>query len=176
MELFMKRNVLMFGTIMILGGLLSSCDSNDDVSCPEDFSGPLTAEEGQLVGSWALSAIVADVAIDMTDDGEDNPSTNFFAQYGDCQKDALYIFGTDRSYTFEQSQNVESCDNRLSLEGTWRLASDQLSLVSGCSLQNNELELAGNGQSFSFSGDFSVRDVSGAVRPATITFTYSLVP
>ena len=172
----MKRNVLMFGTIMLFGGLLISCDSNDDVPCPEDFSGALTAEEGQLIGSWALSAIVSDTAIDMTDDGEDNPSTNFFAQYGDCQKDAVYTFGTDRGYTFDQSQNVESCDNQVSLEGTWRLASDQLSLVSGCSLQNINLDLAGNGQSFSFTGDFNVRDVSGTVRPAKITFTYSLVP
>jgi len=172
----MKRNVLLFGTIVIMGGLLSSCDSNDDVSCPEDFSGALTAEEGQLVGSWALSAIVSDTALDMTDDGEVNPSTDFFAQYGDCQKDAIYTFGTDRSYTFEQSQNTESCDNAITLDGTWRLASNQLSLVSGCSLQNNVLEIAGNGQSLSFSGDFSVRDVNGALTDAKITFTYSLVP
>lgn len=172
----MKRNVLMFGTIMILGGLLSSCDSEDDVTCPEDFTGALTAEEEQLIGSWTLSAIISDTAIDLTDDGESNPSTNFFAQYADCQKDALYTFGTDRGYTFEQGQNGESCDNKLTLEGTWKMASEHLSLVSGCTLQNNELDIAGNGQSFSFTADFNVRDVMGLVKPAKITFTYSLVP
>ena len=42
--------------------------------------------------------------------------------------------------------------------------------------ENNVLEIAGNGQSLSFSGDFSVRDVNGALTDAKITFTYSLVP
>ena len=172
----MRRNALMLGLVMVVG-IFSSCDSEDEMPCPEDFTGTLTAEETQLLGNWALSAIVSDTAIDMTDDGEDNPGTDFFAQYEDCQKDAVYTFLPDRTYTFKQGHNAESCGQyKVTLDGTWRLASDQLGLVSGCTLQNNAIELAEDGSAFSFSGDFNVRDVSGQVKSAEITFTYSFTP
>lgn len=173
MDLNMIKNALTLGLLMGVG-IFTSCNSDDEVQCPEDFSGTLTAEETQLLGSWRLSAIVADTEIDMTDDGEDNPDTDFFVQYEDCQKDARYTFLPDRTYSFEQGQTAEDCGQyAVTLEGTWRLASDQLSLVSGCTLQNNDIEVAGDGSEFSFTGDFSVRDVTGQVHPAKITFTYS---
>lgn len=169
----MKRNTTVLALIMLTVGMISSCDSEDGASCPEDFSGELTALEQQLVGDWMLTSIISDTAMDMTDDGEENPGTDFFAQYEPCQKDAVYSFGADRTYTFLQSQDTEGCDNKLTLDGTWKLAAAQLSMVSGCSLQNNVIEFAPDGAAFSFSGDFSVRDVNGQVMPAKISFTYT---
>src|SRR5690606_29538840 len=176
MDFNMKRNALTLGLMMVVG-IFASCDSDDEVQCPEDFSGTLTAEENQLLGTWSLSAIVSDKEIDMTDDGEDNPDNDFFAQYEDCQKDALYTFSPDRTYTFKQGHNAESFGQyKVNLDGSWTLATDQLALVTGCTLQNNDIELAEDGSEFSFTGDFNVRDVKGQVHPAKITFTYSFIP
>lgn len=169
----MKKNALMLVLLLALGGFLASCDSENEVQCPEDFTGALTAEEAELLGTWTLTAIASDTAIDMTDDGEDNPNTDFFAQYGECQKDASYTFGPNRAYTFDQAQHGENCQNKLTLKGSWKLSSDQLGLVSGCSLQNNAIEMAEDGSSFTFSGQFSVRDATGQIKSAKISFTYT---
>lgn len=172
--MFMKRNAFIIGMLVMMGGIISSCNSDNDVDCPEDFTGELATEEELLVGTWVLSAITADEEIDLTDDDVDNPSTDFFAQYSACQRDASYTFNSDRTYEYEQGQNATDCQNKAALEGTWRLASANLSLVSGCSLQNTDIEFNVNGTEFSFTNDFEVRDVDGVVSAVEITFTYSL--
>lgn len=171
----MKRNAFMIGAWVLMAGIISSCNSDNDVDCPEDFTGELTTGEEVLVGTWVLSAITADEEIDLTDDDEDNPSTDFYAQYSDCQRDASYTFNSDRTYEYEQGQNAEDCQNKTALEGTWKLVSANLSLIGGCSLQNTDIEFNVNGTEFSFTNDYDVRDVGGLVKPVEITFTYSLL-
>ncbi len=171
----MKRNAFMIGAWVLMAGIISSCNSDNDVDCPEDFTGELTTGEEVLVGTWVLSAITADEEIDLTDDDEDNPSTDFYAQYSDCQRDASYTFNSDRTYEYEQGQNAEDCQNKTALEGTWKLVSANLSLIGGCSLQNTDIEFNVNGTEFSFTNDYDVRDVDGIVSSVEITFTYSLL-
>ncbi|WP_108425865.1 DUF5004 domain-containing protein [Flagellimonas amoyensis] len=170
----MKRNAFIIGVMLLMGGIISSCNSDNEVDCPEDFTGELTTAEEDLVGTWVLSAIVADEEIDLTDDDVDNPSTDFFAQYPACQKDASYTFNSDRSYEYGQGQNATDCQNKATLEGTWKYASANLSLVSACSLQNTDIEFNVNQTAFSFTNDFEVRDVDGVVSAVEITFVYSL--
>ena len=170
----MKRNAFILGILVVMGGIMFSCNSDNEVDCPEDFTGELTAEEETLVGTWVLTAITADEEIDLTDDDEDNPSTDFYAQYSECQKDASYTFSSDRTYEYEQGQNAEDCQNKGTFEGTWRLASDNLSLVSGCSLQNTDIDFNVDETEFSFTNEFDVRDVGGLVKSVEITFTYTL--
>lgn len=174
--MFMKRNTFAIGILVFMMGVLSSCNSDNDVDCPEDFTGELATEEEKMVGTWVLSAITADEEIDLTDDGEDNPSTDFFTQYSDCDKDASYTFNSDRTYEYAQGQNAEECQNKGTFDGTWRLASANLNLVSGCSLQSTNIEFSVNENQFSFSDTFNVTDVSGLVKSTEITFTYTLVP
>jgi len=138
----MKRNAFIIGAMILMGGVITSCNSDNEIDCPEDFTGELVAEEELLVGTWVLSAITADEEIDLTDDDVDNPSTDFFAQYSACQRDASYTFNSDRSYEYEQGQNATDCQNKVALEGTWRMASANLSLVSACSLQNTDIEFS----------------------------------
>ncbi|RUA16387.1 MAG: hypothetical protein DSY83_05815, partial [Flavobacteriia bacterium] len=45
-------------------------------------------------------------------------------------------------------QNATDCQNKVALEGTWRMASANLSLVSACSLQNTDIEFNVNGTEF----------------------------
>ena len=171
----MKRIIFNVVVLFMMGGLVVSCSSDDDSDCTEDFSGALQANEEKLVGEWVLTAIVANEAVDITDDDTENPSTNLFAQYNQCQKDGVYTFNADRSYTFEQGQNGTDCQNRATFDGTWQLSSNTLSFVSSCTLQNLTVTFNGSETDFMFSNVFNVTDVNGNTIEVNITFTYSLV-
>ncbi len=173
----MKRMIFSIAGLFMISGLVVSCNTDDDSSnCPEDFTGTLTANEEKLVGEWVLTAILADEAVDITDDGQENPSSDLFAQYGECQKDGVYTFNSDRSYIFEQGQNATNCLNKGTFDGTWQLSSNTLSLVFSCNTQNLSLTFNGSNTAFSFSDDFNITDVNGNTMQVGITFTYSLVP
>ncbi|UNY99830.1 DUF5004 domain-containing protein [Zhouia spongiae] len=169
----MKLKTVSLLSLLMLGGVMLSCNSNDDVSCPEDFTGELTASEGTLVGDWSLSAIVAEEEVDLTDDEEDNPSTDIYAQQSDCQNDASYTFGTDRSFTFQQGNNAEECSNKGKVEGSWKLEGEQLSQVYYCSLQTANIDVDAENNSISFTNTVKITDVSGKVVETTITYTYT---
>lgn len=171
----MKRLLFNLGALFMISGCFLSCSTDDGDDCPEDFSGALVANEEKMVGEWTLTAIVADEAVDITDDDDDNPSTDLFAQYNDCQNDAAYTFNSGRSYTFEQGVNGTNCPNRATVSGSWQLASNTLSIVFGCNLQNLSLTFNGSDTAFSFSDNFNVTDINGDVIQTEITFTYSLV-
>ncbi|WP_067029060.1 DUF5004 domain-containing protein [Allomuricauda sp. CP2A] len=171
----MKRVIFSIVGLFVMSGLVLSCSSDDGADCPEDFSGALEANEEKLVGQWQLTAILADEAVDITDDDTENPSTNLFAQYNECQKDGVYTFNADRSYIFEQGQNGTNCQNKGTFEGTWQLSSNILGLIFSCNTQNLVVTFNGSDTAFSFSDDFNITDVSGNTIEANITFTYSLV-
>ncbi len=173
----MKRIIFSIGTLFMMSGFIVSCSTDDgSSSCPEDFTGALGANEEKLVGEWVLSAIVADEAVDITDDNQENPSTDLFAQYGECQKDAIYTFNADRTYTFKQGQNGTNCQNQGTFDGTWQLSSNTLSFVDACILLNLTITFNDSETSFVFSNDFNITDVGGNTIETNISFTYSLMP
>ena len=170
-----KNKILGFGTLLLMFVFVSSCSSDDEVQCPQDFAGSLSTEEEKLVGEWMLTAIVAGEALDLTDDGVDNPSTNLYDQYGACQRDAVYTFGTQRTYLFAEGMNAEDCDSTLENSGTWELVSGTLRLTASCSIQSNLLDFNGDDSEFSFTRTFQITDINRGVIQTEIAFTYTLV-
>ncbi len=172
----MKEKLFNAGIVMCISAMLLSCTSDDGIECAEDFTGDLSANEQTLVGEWVLSGIVAAKELDLTDDNTDNPSTDLFAQYAECKKDASYTFKEDRSYAYELGKYVEDCEYAVASTGTWELASQNLSLVSSCNLQTTTLEFNEDSSQFTFSEIYSVTEVTGTVVQTRIDFTYSLIP
>lgn len=165
----------MFLTIAIgaLGAIFTGCNNDNGVDCPQDHTGPLAENEEKLTGEWVLSAIVSEEEIDLTDDDEENPEQDIYAQYSDCLQDGVYTFAADRKYTFEQGQNAADCENKSSLEGTWQLSAQTLSLIGGCNVQNVAITFNGDASAFSFTDDYNVRDANGQTVSTEITFTYT---
>ena len=90
---------------LILFSLLTAvtfvgCNSDSgDINCVDDFTGALDTSEEDFVGTWSLTAITADQAVDITDDNEDNASQDIYMQYEECQQDAVYNFESGRTYS-----------------------------------------------------------------------------
>ncbi len=119
----------------LLGLLFLSCFKGDDNNyCADNYTGVLSANENFLVGSWSLTAVESDLAVDITDDNEDNPLKDIFVQSTDCQNDAQYIFGTDRSYDIKQGYIAVDCSQKLTTSGTWKLTGENLSITSACNV------------------------------------------
>jgi len=172
----MKKNAFRCLVALVTGIFITSCNSDDGASCPGDFTGALTANEQKLIGTWTLSAIVAMEEVDITDDGEDNPSNNIYTQYSDCQKSTFYTFNSNRTYQIGQSQSFEDCENVLTTEGTWQLSSQTLGLLRNCILQNIVINFSADETTFYFSDNYTVTEVDGNTVQTDITFTYTLVP
>ena len=172
----MKRFIFSMSILFMISGCIVSCSTEGTDNCPEDFTGALTTNEEKLVGTWQLTAIDAEDAVDISDDDTENPSTDLFAQYSDCQKDADYTFGSDRSYTYTQGQNETDCPNKAALGGSWQISSNTLRFVYACNVQNLVIIFNGDETEFSFSDNFTITDVDGNNVVTDITFTYSLVP
>ncbi|WP_318309116.1 DUF5004 domain-containing protein [Flagellimonas crocea] len=172
----MKNKFLSIGVLLLTGIVMFSCSSDDGTQCPPDFTGELSTNEEKLVGEWVLSAIVAGEALDLTDDGVDNPSTNLYGQYTDCQQDAVYTFGSQRTFSYEEGQNAEDCTNKIQTSGTWELSSNTLRLTASCTIQSTTVEFNTEATEFSFAETFNVKDVTGTTTQTTIAFTYALVP
>jgi len=172
----MKRVVFSIVTLLMMSAFVVSCSADNDSNCPENFTGALQTNEEKLVGEWVLSAITADEPVDITDDDQDNPSTDLFAQYEECQKDGVYTFNANRSYTFKQGQNGTDCQNKGTFDGTWQLSSNTLSIVDACIVQNFSLTFNGAQTNFTFSDDFIITDVDNNTIEVNVSFTYSLVP
>ena len=169
----MKRKFIFLLTAVLCNAFFISCESDNSVTCPEDYTGALDTTEEKLVGEWVLTAMTADTEIDLTDDSEENPSEDLFAQYGDCQKDASYTFSTNRDYTYDQSQNAADCDNKVVLGGTWKLSGDLLSLTGSCNVQNIPLNFKDDDSAYTFTDTFNIVDVNGQTTQAKVTFTYT---
>ncbi|CAM4280705.1 DUF5004 domain-containing protein [Zobellia nedashkovskayae] len=171
----MRTKCILLLTTALTSVLFLSCDSTDDtIDCTEDFSGVLASAEEKLPGDWVLTAMTADTEIDLTDDETANPSTDLFAQYEDCQKDASYSFGTNRTYVYRQAQNTADCTNQVTLGGTWQLSDDTLRLVTDCNLSSIALTFAEDDSAFMFTNSFSIADAEGKTIQTNVTFTYTL--
>ncbi|MEH6682295.1 MAG: DUF5004 domain-containing protein [Sediminicola sp.] len=170
----MKR-ILFLLTLALMGFTATSCNSDDDSYCVEDFTGALTEDEAVLVGTWELTAITSDEEVDITDDDEDNPSEDIFAQQDECQNDVSYSFSSNRAYTLQQATNVSGCDAEYSTEGTWNLVGDEIGLVDNCNLQILEVAINTDETAFSFVVDQNIRDVDGAITQVQLVITYTKV-
>lgn len=162
------------GTALVMGLVFSGC-SDDDDNCIEDYTGTLTASETLLVGVWNLSGITSSKAVDLTDDDVVNASTDIYAQYTECQKDAAYTFVEDRDYKFTQGTTAANCENKVMTSGTWQYAADQINFNSSCTILSMPITFTNANTSFqSVSSKLLIKDVTGQVVEADVTFIYSM--
>ena len=153
-----------------------SCNTDDSVDCPDDLTGALSDTESEFAGAWIFSGMMAEDALDLSDDKTDNPSKDIFAQYSECDRDLVYNFMTDRNYTLKQGYEAEECNNKQSLAGTWSLTSGELlTFVASCATQSTKIDISDSGDSFSYSVNLNFQDVNGAQKTTKVKFTYSKV-
>lgn len=165
---------MILGTVVLAIGL-NSCNVSDDTDfvCPEDFSGALLESENDLLGKWELTAIVADKEVDITKDSENNPKTDIYVQYSECERDNNMVFSSDRAYTNSQGQNAENCTNKAKFNGTWQIKDNVLSLLSNCYVQKLQVEFNEEKTAYSYKGNYTITDVHGVQIQTDVTFTYT---
>lgn len=172
----MKKSILVIQSLMVMVALfMVSCNSDDSIKCPEPLTGELNATESEFAGTWAFSAMMADEAIDLTNDNTANPSKDIYAQYSACDRDLVYDFMNDRKYSLKQAFVAPDCDNKQTLTGTWSLTGKALTFLANCSSQTIQIEKSEAGDEFSFVSIVNFRDVSGGIKSANVTFTYEKV-
>lgn len=162
-----------FACISLLGVLFWNCSSDDGPVCAEDYTGELTEVEAVLEGTWVLTAVESSVAVDLTDDEEENPIKDIFIQSTDCQNDAIYNFNTDRSFTFKQGLTAADCNQKSDITGTWQLQGNVLSFSSTCTIFNSQIELNDDDTNFETVSVVNLRDVYNKVVQAEVTYTYT---
>jgi hypothetical protein len=169
----MKNSMLLTSYLILINVVMMSCSLNNDVECPTAFTGTLSATEIEFVGTWAITNIVSEDAVDLTDDAVNNPSTNIYQQYSECKRDVVYEFKNDRTYTLKQGYVATNCQNKLSTEGTWKLDSSRLTLVTGCSSQFNNLEFDNENTIFTQEATIQFNDTNGFIVSTKVTTTYT---
>ncbi|MGV8812848.1 MAG: DUF5004 domain-containing protein [Gelidibacter sp.] len=171
----MKKSNFMIKSLMGIAVLfMVSCNSDDSISCPADLTGALNATETEFSGTWIFTGMMAEEAIDITDDKTDNPNKDVFAQYSACDRDLVYSFNSDRKYSLKQGSLASDCNNKESLAGTWSLTADNaLTFVANCASQTTKIVKGEEGDTFSYSSTLTFRDVSGLVKTTKVTFTYT---
>lgn len=170
----MKKIVLTISLVM-MNLLFVGCNLGDEASCPEALTGELSATEGNYVGSWVLTDMIADEEIDLTDDGVENPSTEIFQQLSECKQDVVYTFENDRSFNIKQGYNVANCDNKGIVQGTWKASTAQLTTVALCETLNKAIDMNTEQTIFTTESNFQFQDVSGFLISSTVTLTYEKV-
>ncbi|WP_338357316.1 DUF5004 domain-containing protein [Yeosuana marina] len=146
--------------------------NNDGPDCPEALTGELGTSETVLVGDWNFVGMVAEDAVDLTDDDQDNPSTDIFAQLDACDKDLVYTFDNDRSYTFTQGYVATDCTNKVQFEGTWKLTGSNLAFVANCTTNAIDIAFNEDQSTFSFEQTYKFLDMDGHTVTTKVTFTY----
>lgn len=168
-----KSNVIFMSLIMVMGLFMVSCDNDDDIKCPDALTGALAANETAFSGSWVFSAMVAEEAIDVTDDNTANPSTDIFNQYEPCTRDLSYDFKNNRDYALKLGGIVADC-NKETITGTWSLSPiNNLTFVSGCSSQAIQITLNEDGTQFSYKLNANLKNINGEFKVTPVTYTYT---
>ncbi|MCM4171181.1 DUF5004 domain-containing protein [Arenibacter sp. TNZ] len=163
---------MLIGTI-VMGSLFIGCNTDNSVECPADFEGALTEEENGLIGTWKLTAILAEKEVDITNDNEENPKKDIFIQYSECERDSDYTFGPGRAYEFSQGENATSCSNKVKLAGTWKLSAGTLGLIGNCSSQNLTIVVNPDKSAYSITSNYNITDVKGLTIQTDVKFTYT---
>jgi len=167
----MQRTRLIATGLIITAFSILGCSVDNGTTCPSDFTGELSASETGLVGKWTLTDMVADESIDLTNDNTDNPSTNIYQQYTECQTDVVYNFNSDRSYHVEVGYVASNCDNKQALDGTWKMQADQIAFVSSCTTQTVDIMVI-DSNTFTFTSMYRFVDVHGVTVNTSVTSTY----
>ncbi|MCX2678967.1 DUF5004 domain-containing protein [Galbibacter sp. EGI 63066] len=169
------KQIIIAAFLMVFTGTFISCSDDDGVDCTPEYTGELTTGETSLVGTWTLTALVLDEEVDLTDDGEDNPSTDWYAQRTDCENDEVYTFSSDRSFSIEQGVSVEGCSNPAEFTGTWKLSSGALAsnYASACLEEFSALDFNAEQTSFNITKTGIIRDVNGEDVQVEVVFTYT---
>ena len=170
----MKKIIISIIKLLFLCVLIVGCNTDDGTNCPEPLTGELTTIENGFVGTWVLSGMESEEAVDLIDDGFDNPINDIFSQLPDCQKDVEYFFRNDRSYTVRQEYNAVNCNNKLSFDGTWKYANENLTLVTTTLCSSQTLDVTLNGLTeFTITDVLNINDVSGLTVRSNVTLTYT---
>lgn len=169
----MKRSILFMKSLLIMSVFfMVSCNDDDTVSCPEAISGDLTAVETEFAGKWELKDMVAEEAIDITEDKTENPLKDIYAQLPACKQD-LYFSFDGRDYVEKQGYTAEDCTNKASLKGTWKLAGDNLVFVASCTTQSLKIEFNEDKTEFYYSSTLTFQDQKEGLKTTKVTFTYA---
>jgi len=157
--------------LLVISTVLISCNDSDNSTECITFEGPLGAIETPLVGTWSLTAIESNQAVDLTDDDEDNPLTDIYVQSSDCENDAVYTFLDNRSYKYEQGIATIGCSETFSNTGTWKYSTDLLQISNKC--LNYNLEITLDETEFSFENNVRIVDIKGFTSSVKLTYTYT---
>lgn len=159
--------------VVVLCMLFVNCDLNEDpVECPSPLTGDLLETEVTLVGTWKIIGITADTEVDISNDSEDNPSTDIYNQSSDCSKDAFYTFNENRTYTYNTGTQTDGCTKNTT-SGTWQLNQKDLLLVVSCGSNVYNVSFNEDDSQFSYTLSLDVQEVNGVLTSARITFTFS---
>lgn len=168
-----KSNLIIKSLTVIMALFIVSCNDDNSMDCPQTLLGPLSALETRFSGTWKLTGMLAEEAVDITDDGEDNPSKDIFSQYTECQRDLVYNFNSDRNYIFKQGYSDSGCNPRYELSGTWNLSEENfLTFVANCTLETIQISLNDAGNTFWFESPMEYKDESGLIKSTKVIFTY----
>ncbi len=159
-------------TIISVSSIGCSSSSDDSNQCSQDFEGALSSSEEIMVGKWVLTSATSDEEIDLTNDNEDNPSTNIYAQYSDCQKDSFYVFDNDRVMEFIVDSE-STCNFHQEINATWELQEDILSFYTNCLLIKLKINLATDNSAFTTTSYVNIIDVNNVTTATTIVLTYN---
>ncbi|MEH6703269.1 MAG: DUF5004 domain-containing protein [Galbibacter orientalis] len=167
------RKLIAASLVVALTGLFISCSDDDTTSCVPDYTGALSEQESGFTGTWKLTAIESSKELDLTDDDEDNPTTDIFIQQTDCQNDISYTYGTDRSYIYEVGENAEDCTNARSGTGTWKLGGNSLGVISACYEDIQNLEFNTERNEYKIQNTGTGTDVNGKSFQIIVTYTFT---
>lgn len=170
----MKKSKFLIQGLVVLSLLIVSCNtSDDDIQCEEDITGVLSLKETEFVGEWELIAIESFDAVDLTDDDVDNPSTDIFSQYSECERNQIYEFKNDRAFTLKQGYTLPDCNNSSSFKGTWELTDgNTLITVAYCSKQSAPLEFENNDTEFKTERSITIIDINKNSVRTSVTTSY----
>lgn len=171
----LMKKIVLASSLVVMNLLCVGCDLGDESSCPEPFTGELSAAESVFVGTWILTDMVADEEIDLTDDDVENPSTEIFQQLSECKQDVVYSFESDRAFNVKQSYNVPNCEIKGIVEGTWKATAGQITTISQCQTLTIAIEMNTEQTIFTTESNFQFSDVRGFIINSAVTLTYEKV-
>lgn len=102
--------------LLSLGIFIFSCkkvevDANND---PQGYA------DSQVVGSWKITAVNADIAYDW--DGNGVPETDLYPAMSACDKDNLYIFDPNKTGSFKKNCNSSEA-------GIWEIYQSRILII-----------------------------------------------
>lgn len=160
--------------ILIGFGLMtSSCISDDTISCTPNYTGILDQTESLLVGTWVMTAATAQDEVDITDDDTDNPSTDLFSQFPECERSLSYSFTENRGFTLVKGSDALDCEGGYTVEGSWKYSGTVLEVVTNCVRGGMDITLTEENSSFVNQEIQQVVTANGLIVQTLVTYTFT---